>query len=369
MAVIPSTNVKPATNIRDVLNAAGGSVGSDATSFFTSEAKINPFSKHKPVILALDFCQDYDSSQPNYRADWWIGTNRNCGLVPKQVSSYKDIPDAMDGDLNGWSYELPTGGALAPFRLGDFRGYDTDAIPMLSGFTVASRVSNQFTSNHVTGACLLAPEGGTSLSFADFPVFKNYYLGMYLVQVSGSQYRYKTSEKTLGDGGSTVEISSYDLPTGNWIAYPFICSVIQDGVTEDDGSYWTLPKNNAASFVVVSSNVSIRIDAYKNTSFSNIEVNVYVASNGGPSSFTNNSLRIRFADKDFSDDMTRYEMSETLDDITGVPTDGTSTLVHSFTYSITNTSLFENAKVWVSLQSGSYLQGVLPTEDVVAGPE
>lgn len=364
MAVIPNSNVNLSNNIRDVLNAAGGSVTNNTLTFFSTAANINPFSKHKPVILATNFCQDYDSSAANYDADWWTGTSGNCGLVPKQVTSFKNIPDAMDGDMNGWTYQLPTGGVNAPYRLGDFRGYDTDAVPMFQNFSVASQVSNQFSSDKVVGACMMLLESDTSLSFADFPIFKNYYLGMYIVQDSGTQYRYKTSDVTLGNNGSTVEISAYGLPTGNWTAYPFISDSKQDGETLVAGVYWTLPKNNAVSFKVISSLVSISIIAIKTTRLGTISVEVYVQSNGGLSSFTNNTLRIRFADKDFADALVSGEISVTLDTVTGVPTDGTSTLVHSDTYTITDSDLLANPKVWVSLQSGNYLQGVVPISSV-----
>ena len=43
MATIPSSNINLATNVRNVLNAAGGSVGDDITTFFKSDANINPF--------------------------------------------------------------------------------------------------------------------------------------------------------------------------------------------------------------------------------------------------------------------------------------------------------------------------------------
>lgn len=284
--------------------------------------------------------------------------------MPKQVSSFKNIPAEMDGDMNGWTYALPIGGVNAPYRLGDFRGYDTDAVPMLHNFSVPSQVSNQFSSNTIQGACMMLSESETSLSFADFPIFKDYYLGMYLVQDNGTQYRYKTSDVTLGNRGSTVEISTLGMPVGNWTAYPFISESKQDGVTLVAGVYWTLPKNNSAKFKVVASLVSLNVRAIKNTRLGTIKVDVYVSSNGGPSSFTNNSLRIRFANKEFSDPIVAGELSITLDNITGVPTTGTSTLVHSGSYTINNSDLFENPKVWVSLQSGNYLQGVVPLTDL-----
>ena len=55
MAVIPNSNVNLATNIRDVLNAAGGSVSNDTLSFFATSAKINKWAFYKPESFKKDF--------------------------------------------------------------------------------------------------------------------------------------------------------------------------------------------------------------------------------------------------------------------------------------------------------------------------
>lgn len=368
--IIPNTNINLATNIRDVLNNAGGTVGNDVSSFFTTAAKINPYSKRKPVPLAVNFCQDFDDTEPHYYKDWWKGSDGYCGFIPCQVSSFKNIPSYMDGDMNGWSYQLPVGGSKTPMRLGDFRGYSSEADPMVSGFTVPSIVSNQFSSNVVTGTCMYTFESDTNLTFADFPNLKDYYFGMYIVQENGSQYRYKTTTIPLEQGACSVSISSYGLPTGKWTAYPFISEAIQDGNTQVASVYYTIPGNDPATFTVVNSLVTLIVHAEK-VSLSGvlpsdknaIKVEVYVRSSGGPTKFTNNYLQIRYADKDFYDDMVVGEISKQLDDIT-VPNDGTTTLVHSMTYTVADDDVYDNCKVWVSLQSSNYKTGILPAESI-----
>lgn len=368
--IIPNTNINLATNIRDVLNNAGGTVGNDVSSFFTTAAKINPYSKRKPVPLGVDFCQDFDDTKPNYYKDWWKGSDGYCGFIPCQVSSFKNIPQYMDGDMNGWVYQLPVGSSKTPMRLGDFRGYDSAANPMMFNFTTQSTVSNQFSSNVVTGSCMLTFESDTNLTFADFPNLKDYYFGMYIVQENGSQYRYKTSTMTLGQGASTVSISSHGLPTGKWIAYPFISESIQDGDMLVAGTYFTVPGNKPSTFTVVSSLVTLTVRAEK-TKVSNdlgilenaIEVEVYVKSNGGPTTFKNNHLQIRYADKDFMDTMVVGEISKEIGDIT-IPNDGSTNLVHSATYTVADEDVYNNCKIWVTLQSAAYKTWVSPMTQV-----
>ena len=49
---IPKTNISVA-DIRDTLNANGGSVSNDTTTFFTTAAKINPFVKILMLMLQI----------------------------------------------------------------------------------------------------------------------------------------------------------------------------------------------------------------------------------------------------------------------------------------------------------------------------
>jgi hypothetical protein len=114
MAIVPNTNANLATNVRDILNAAGGSVSNDLTSFFKSAAKINMYAKHKPI----PYNQLFDLTDAQIR-------NSRGGLTIGSPT-YADLPNDKP-----WAYTLPAGGSTQPFRLGDFRGYQTDAKPCI----------------------------------------------------------------------------------------------------------------------------------------------------------------------------------------------------------------------------------------------
>ena len=139
MAVIKSSNIVLSSDIGSVLNAAGGSVNiNQPATFFTSAANINPFSKKKPVILEQSFCQDLDSSQPNYIEKWWRDKYWWFGFKP--ITPNDNVAYFYQNNIN-WEWNPPTGGSTAPMRLGDFRGYKTDAAPFVrsaksKGFTV-----------------------------------------------------------------------------------------------------------------------------------------------------------------------------------------------------------------------------------------
>lgn len=364
--IIPNTKINLATNIRDVLNGAGGKVGNKTSSFFTTAAKINPYSKRKPIILEVDHCQDFDKNQPHYYENWWKGLNGYCGFIPCQLSNFRNIPQYMDGDMNGWVYQLPIGSSKAPMRLSDFKGYDSEANPMLFNFTTPSIVSNQFSSNVVVGSCMLQFESDTNLTFSDFPSLKDYYFGMYIVQENGSQCRYKTSTMTLAQGASTVSISAYGLPTGKWIAYPFISESIQDGNELVASVYFTVPGNKPSTFNVVNSLVTLTVRAEKikaTNSFgilgNAIKVEVYLKSNGGLTTFTNNFVSIRRANSEFDDPLVVGELQKKIDNIT-IPNDDSINLVHSSTYSIVDEDIYNDCKVWVTLQSAAYKTWVTP---------
>lgn len=126
MAQIASTNVSMDT-IKSTLQGGGGSVSNDLLNFFASGAKINPWSKYKPIHTgyANDDFLDLNSS---HFAD------ANYGLTPittnSELTAWAAYKKAItNNDYSGlqWSYRLPSGGSSSPYRLGDFRLYNPDA--------------------------------------------------------------------------------------------------------------------------------------------------------------------------------------------------------------------------------------------------
>lgn len=118
MAVIGTSNVDVST-IGNTLNSAGGSVTVNSPiTYFTTAAKINKWSKKKPVSFAQAApLLDNQFKLANYGLDVsYIGTK-----TPQTV-----MIDASKGK-EFYPYKLPTGTSASPFRLSDFMGYNTAA--------------------------------------------------------------------------------------------------------------------------------------------------------------------------------------------------------------------------------------------------
>lgn len=201
MARVSLTNVSM-SEIRDVLNAAGGSVDNTLGSFFKAAAKINPWALHKPIAGGSDF---YTVAEFEAYAK-----TKYCGLTPKTNNYLREANvnysgtmvahdyDSVAANHLEWSYDRPT---TKPFRLGDFRNYYPEAI---------------------------APDGG----YMDYDLKKNYYTSVskYSVSVegSGADWYLETGTSTtarlsglrirtgLGSGDGVNQSGDMEIPI-NWI--------------------------------------------------------------------------------------------------------------------------------------------------------
>lgn len=111
------------SDIRDTLNANGGSVNNDVSTAFKTSANINKWSKKKPIR----YPKDGTLTDAEFKGTFADNNNGiYYGLKASTKGDFSDIHDATY-DYVG----LPVGGQNEPFRLGDFRGYDTKALPTL----------------------------------------------------------------------------------------------------------------------------------------------------------------------------------------------------------------------------------------------
>ena len=349
-------DVLPATlkdvDIADTLNANGGSVTKENfQSWFGTSAKINHWSFRKPYSTNLNM---YSLTDAQIRSI-------NCGFTFSSISSYTLLPDVMDGDMNGWVYNLPRGGASSPYRMRDFESYCPSAPPMIEGFTCPSQVSNQFEGASILAMAMVSvDEYGVKLS--DLGTLDEYYPGVYIEKVSDrSVYRRATGANRLSSGNFNVEIQVDDLSTGDYMVYPFIAKNKIPETYDVSNTYYAIPNVKAASLKIVSSNVTIVLSALKRSP-NIIDVTLSIKSTS-LSSFSNNTLKVRFADNDFDDATETGELTIRLLDITGVPTDGTLTEVLTRSITVSNASLWANPKVWVSLANGAYIQSIIPLTD------
>lgn len=142
MAVVPNTNVNLATNVRDVLNGAGASVGNEVKAYFSSSVIKAWWSKFKPTIYPnADFLDDDRR---------WQGYNGLCGFT--NASVFFNTVDALVNAYKNkatFVYDVPQGTASEPMRLGDFRGYKTDAKPPIWDFYINGSFKSGNTSSSI----------------------------------------------------------------------------------------------------------------------------------------------------------------------------------------------------------------------------
>lgn len=202
MAIIPDSNVNLASNVRDILNGAGGSVGNDLVSFFSSSANLNRWSKYKPVI-----CYNQAFLDDNRR---WKGDTGLCGFtessimfgsVDSLVSAYKN--------RNTFVYDIPQGGIGEPMRLGDFRGYNTDAKAPIWDFYVnrafvssdqSSTIDCELVDNH-SGI-----NASYNLILADLGV-SDWFFGC-IIEANGSFFTKKHTDRIGGSASISNRIIS-----------------------------------------------------------------------------------------------------------------------------------------------------------------
>lgn len=171
--VLPETNLK-VEDIRDTLNAYGGNVSNDVSTFFSVNAKIRPFSEKKPYRKAVDFTDSWESG---FSSRFDSATN---------VTYLEYIP--------------PRGGTVEPYRLGDFRGYKANAEPPAVGPQPTPFVLIDPAGQAVTGSIELVINNAKSI----FKMFKN--------EFYTDSFRFKGisgTETTLNLEGSGESISLY----------------------------------------------------------------------------------------------------------------------------------------------------------------
>lgn len=346
--ILPNQNLTW-DDIRDTLNANGGSVTNDVSTAFKSTANIDIWSKNKPVIL--------NSLEPDRNSEWWKSTNGNCGIVPYRITSYYNLPDLYDNwtndKLNGWRYELPTGGANEPFRIGDFAGYYADALPPFIRFTMPATVAINQSKFQSSAMIPISSEGQLVLS--DLSSIKSCYFGVYIVKSGNTSGQRATSNSV---DNPSVEFSTNGFTAGTYTAYPFLSSVKYTQLEVDKaGDYFSVPELKPVTFQMVSTLTSISVKANVNSDNTSISYTIDVINSAGTLTLRNNYVSLRYYDKEYLDPMVVGERQEKLDDYN--VGNGTTTIASGTFYNVPS-DLINNCKIWVSLSSAKYLQFVVP---------
>lgn len=349
MAVIPNTLVKLHTNVRDVLNGAGGSVSDELRTFFSASAKLNPWSKYKPVIYAAAHVDN------DYR---WKGDG-NCGFSFPNSSNYVDIPGWYDSNgligMNGWVYNIPSGGASAPMRLGDFRGYCTVKYPLAQGFHLPETGGREI-GDTVQAQIMINGESEYGLAPSNIVGLGNCYFGVYLVsKTNASNYRLDFGT-TPGGGSCTVRTEGLGL--GDWVAYPFFSNKT---VHESGTKYYPVPDVAPRTISIVESveAIQIRIAGEINSVSKTCTYKILAKNTGGADTVAKNAVYLKYDGNDLSTALQVGEKNATIESLS-IPTNTSYGQVYTGTFSGLDDRLMESGKLWVTLGTGKYTASVYP---------
>lgn len=314
---LPIRNLK-VSEIRSTLNANGGSVDNRASTFFSTSANLNFASKHKPIILPVLFCQDNDSTKPNYNAEWWLGSSQKCGLESSPCSLVTDLPSKYDNDMNGWSYNIPKGGINQPRRLGDFRGYDPSAKPPAHSLSVYDVVITS-SAEKLVASINFNGINYNSISFLDMPILKNYYFGVLVMHNTRGTYTVNTNTTPIKSGLNTINIKPNALIQGKHTVYPFIAEEVQlQSQTLMSNIIYTLPKVSPLEINALSTDGAYTLTiSVKSATALMLTFVIQIRNNtASAKTFTNNYIRVRPTGSSYDEPLTSDDYEEKLENIT-----------------------------------------------------
>ena len=195
----------PTTGISTSLVGTTLSTSSRDVGTLCKHPAINKWSKWKPVRLnKVSGLTVSDLASVNY------------GLAPALTSSnYAAVAGVK------WTYNKPRGGGNPynePFRLGDFRNYDHDALPVISD-TMVNIVANRTFLSAKTIMCEVNPGGTTMIGLNEISSIGSLYFGAVLVL--NSQPYLITASSNLANGGNSFQIDLTQTPLNTNTTVPF----------------------------------------------------------------------------------------------------------------------------------------------------
>lgn len=222
LSKIPRTNVKM-EDIRDTLNAHGGTVSNILGSFF-SEENFNIWAKQKPISYPSEFSNNDGAGDGNY------------GFTPATATSIASLKSLYSQELNGWVFNPPTGGASAPYRLGDFRNYNPNARESTFGITPET-ITTTLTARIYEP--IIEASDRSTLLLSDFDVIKNGYFGVALFYKDNGNLVFYQTAATKGLLEVTIDTGFYKT---SYIAMPFVSSVPYTlNETFKQGTFYSIP--------------------------------------------------------------------------------------------------------------------------------
>ena len=222
MSIVNGT-ITPPVSIDDVKSILGESSNDLAT--LCKSSKINMWAKYKPV--------DSDSPFLNISTGW-KGKRGDCNISYPKTNTITAVKDYYSQDNNGYSYRT----AQAPYRLGDFRGYNSLAATEYRDLQGTTPVAENDVS--IAAAYNVSSADSDWISMSDLldneAAGDVFHFGVLLYNRSGTLRYFRTSDDNIVKFTSVV--------AGTYTVYPFMSSVDysdSDFPTFQAGTYMPVP--------------------------------------------------------------------------------------------------------------------------------
>src|SRR5690606_21886325 len=220
---LPTANITT-TMVRNELGAATNNVGELCT-----HPDINMWSRCKPVPMSF-------AERLTNLDHWQKGADGMSGLSVSPVSGstlefLKIRTNVEDIANRKWTYKKPSGGALEPYCLGDFRRYDAAATNPF--YRPASYYLNTFfnAGSNFSFSCYADGGGGDNVQMSDIPGINwdNIYFVAVVYRGSVWQKTFQSVESVLSSIPPSGDVS--DL--GNYDTYAYDVFILLRDVVEN----------------------------------------------------------------------------------------------------------------------------------------
>lgn len=335
--------------VNDEIGAGSSDVGTLCT-----HPNINKWSKWKPIrsnkVVGLTLT---DLQNANFGLS--IPYFSSLSLL---MSAYYDLP----GGGADWGYNRPRGlNYNEPYRLGDFRNYEEDAVaPIMGGYTTTTVYTSGPASARVVRSSIMINMGSDyEIGYDDLSMSYQYF-GIALH--NGTSFVKTVINPTAGASEVSFDASlTPALPQGNYTPVPFLSSSAS-ATTNIIGLHGVTTPPRLVKVVSSPVTVSQQITWEGTGDFRTVKVRmIYSNGLGNNVDLLNCQLRLRRPDNDFTDIIESGEQLQTIGTVTVQPTDIFGTYVDYYFYSV------EYSTSWVVWwdNTGSYpnrLAGAIITE-------
>ena len=293
----------PTTGISTSLVKTEIGAGSNDVGTLCTHPNINKWSKWKPIRFnKIDGITTDNLEAVNY------------GINIKSYASVASVISAYQNSEEVWEYLRPQGGSYSePYRLGDFRNYEKDAIAPAVGYAVTNRASNTGGGGTVSGSMMINSDPSI------------YEIGWEDLNLDGRRLMLVISDRdgvvrtavapSPIDTTVSTDVANPSLPAGTYLGHVMLSNPAGTTTSNLAG----LPNHPVENFAIeiLSNVVVVSVEAGWRTGSPNDVSIVVKCTNqmGSPVLLTNCSIKVRSTSNDCSAPIQAQEVLINIGDI------------------------------------------------------